>query len=526
MPASGKSKVAAVYGKKYGVEVADTDKMISASLDSSVEQIFAQKGEAFFRDAEVQTVRGLMSNFSGIVCLGGGSVQQEAIQQLLFEYRTSGGVVVYLDVKKVLAVERIYRKSHARPLFGDQNRTVADIEEIWGKLQAARVKNLEDACTIRVQISPESSTKTTAKQIHEFVQKTIVITVRAGSDVYDVLISRSKKLYFNALTLLGDKVSRVAVLHTASVKRHLIRLLDALKLLNYNAYTIEVADAEDGKTTTSYVSILGKLAELGFTRTDAVVGFGGGAVTDLSGFVASTYMRGIRNLNIPTSLLAMVDASVGGKTGINLEQGKNLCGTFYSPVGVVADISTLETLPEREFTHGLAEALKMGFIKDAKILELMRAGADKNLKQIIYRAVSAKKQFVCEDFKESSSRIFLNYGHTFAHAIEKLDDYCVRHGEAVALGMLIAAEFANSCGIMSAELLRAHYDFAKLLHLPTTWKLSASFEDMLECMKLDKKVSRNKLQLILLKELQQPVICTSIDEVQMRTAAERVIKFG
>ncbi|MDR0950264.1 MAG: 3-dehydroquinate synthase, partial [Candidatus Ancillula sp.] len=257
----------------------------------------------------------------------------------------------------------------------------------------------------------------------------------------------------------------------------------------------------------------------------------GGAVTDLAGFLASTYLRGIRFINCPTSLLAMVDASVGGKTGINLKSGKNLCGSFYSPNSVLINPVYLKTLNRREYIEGLAEVIKMGLVFEPKILDLINdfSSVDEAISGIgvtdlIFLATKRKAEIVSKDFKESGLRMLLNYGHTFGHAVEKIENFKFRHGEGVAIGMIFAAELAYDLGLLDQEILDLHYFLLNKVGLPVSWNTSSSFDEVLDVMMKDKKVINGNLRFVLLTELQQPEIVTIEDKNVLKNVFERITK--
>lgn len=279
---------------------------------------------------------------------------------------------------------------------------------------------------------------------------------------------------------------------------------------------IVIPDAEPGKTITVANRIWERLGNEGFTRSDAVVGLGGGAATDLAGFVAATWMRGVRYVNCPTSLLAMVDASTGGKTGINTPQGKNLVGSFYTPAGVLADMNALATLPNDIFIEGLGEVAKSGFIRDPEILTILERHAaqlrafdgstflgsplEDVVAELIERTVTVKAYHVSSDLKEKGLREFLNYGHTLAHAIEQLEHFRWRHGNAVAVGMVYAAELAHLTGHIDQDLVDYHRSLLTSLGLPTSWN-GGLFDDVLALMHRDKKARGNELRFVVLDSI-------------------------
>lgn len=278
--------------------------------------------------------------------------------------------------------------------------------------------------------------------------------------------------------------------------------------------TIKVPDGEAGKSPEVLLSIWQKLGELGLNREDLIIGIGGGTVTDLAGFAAATWLRGIDWLAIPTTIAGMVDAAVGGKTGINSSHGKNLIGAFHSPVGVLIDLKWIETLSERDVAAGMAEVVKCGFIVDSQILHLLEHKSLKDVcndvqlqLELIHRAVSVKASVVGEDFKESFLREILNYGHTLGHAIEKHSNFAIRHGEAVSIGMCFVAELAASKIGLSQEILDRHYKILQALKLPTSYEASA-WNDLLATMGLDKKVKSGALRFVAIEEIGK---CTRIE---------------
>ena len=289
-----------------------------------------------------------------------------------------------------------------------------------------------------------------------------------------------------------------------------------------------VPDSEVAKSTKTLMQLWDWLGAAGFTRSDLIVGVGGGAITDLSGFAAASWLRGIDWVAIPTTVAGMVDAAVGGKTGINSEYGKNLIGAFHSPQRVIVDLKWLETLSDRDFSAGLAEVVKCGFIRDTKILDILKGKslaeirADKPLTtELIERSIRVKGDVVSGDYKESFDREILNYGHTFGHAVELDSKYSLRHGECVSIGMIYVAELAYSLDLIPESTLLLHRELLGSLDLPTTYSAS-SWSALLANMKLDKKSRGNTLRFVLLGEIGQTQRVEGPDEGALIAAYEKV----
>lgn len=265
------------------------------------------------------------------------------------------------------------------------------------------------------------------------------------------------------------------------------------------SHLILTSDGESQKSIDTYGSILEKLALMGLDRSSLIVGIGGGATTDLAGFVAATYLRGVDWVAIPTTVAGMVDAAIGGKTGVNLTSGKNLVGAFYSPHEVVIDTNWLSTLSDRDIRAGLAEAVKCGFISEPKILEFV-TDWKRNLTEIIALSVGVKAGVVSRDFKESHEREILNYGHTLGHAIEKHSGYSLRHGEAVSIGMCFAADLSVKLSGLSGSIAEQHREILQSLELPVTYSATA-FDALFDLMQSDKKRGADGLRFVTLKAL-------------------------
>ena len=294
--------------------------------------------------------------------------------------------------------------------------------------------------------------------------------------------------------------TRVAVIISSSYSPD----LTVLQSLDCELHVFTVADGEDAKNTTTLLTLWNWLGAAGFTRSDLIVGIGGGAITDLTGFAAATWLRGIDWIAVPTSLAGMVDAAVGGKTGINSDYGKNLIGSFHSPISVIVDVDLLGTLSPRDISAGMAEVIKCGFISDPQILKLAAENSTQTLLsnrdaliEIVARAISVKASVVSSDFKESFAREALNYGHTLGHAIEIHAQYQLRHGEAVSIGMVFVAELAAVRGLIDEATLTMHRDLLKRYDLPTTFDRQA-WSKLLPLLSLDKKARGNTLRFVVL----------------------------
>ncbi|GGG68747.1 3-dehydroquinate synthase [Corynebacterium pelargi] len=289
-----------------------------------------------------------------------------------------------------------------------------------------------------------------------------------------------------------QQAHKVAVISQPSMRDAQERLCATLEAQGLSPVAIAVPDAEAAKTLEVAGQCWDALGAAGFSRRDVVIGLGGGAVTDLAGFVAASWMRGIKVIQVPTTLLAMVDAAVGGKTGINTAAGKNLVGAFHEPAAVFIDLDYLATLPEEELISGSAEIIKTGFIADEEILRLYESDAQAclrvagHLPELIRRSVAVKADVVGKDLKESSLREILNYGHTFGHAVELHQDFRWRHGNAVAVGMMFVAQLAYGRGLIDAPLVDRHEKIIASVGLPTRYA-SGHFDELFDGMTRDKK---------------------------------------
>ena len=346
------------------------------------------------------------------------------------------------------------------------------------------------------------------------------IVVRAERE-YEIKIDVDWK---KEVSSLMEGRNRTAIITSSSFSPDLTELLQ----LDSDVHHFTVPDSEAGKTFSTVTRLWDWLGAAGFTRSDLVVAIGGGALTDLAGFASATWLRGIDWVAVPTSLAGMVDASIGGKTGINSDYGKNLIGSFHSPIAVVIDPTWLETLTDRDFSAGMAEVIKCGFIKDSKILEITASRDVASLRsdqetvvELIYRAAKVKAEVVSVDFKESFAREILNYGHTLGHAVEIHSKFNLRHGEAVAIGLVYAAELAAARSMISAEIVELHRSVLAKLGLPTTYDRDA-WVALRPILALDKKSRGSTIRFVALNGIGSTARLEDLTSDELDAAYERI----
>jgi 3-dehydroquinate synthase len=332
----------------------------------------------------------------------------------------------------------------------------------------------------------------------------VSVTVAVGGpSPYEVVVGEGLA---GELPKLVAGAAQVAVIHPPTLRARAAEVAAVLRAAGCAALPLEVPDGEAAKTLAVAGACWDALGAAGFTRTDAVVGLGGGATTDLAGWVAAAWLRGVRVVHLPTTLLGMVDAAVGGKTGIDIAAGKNLVGAFHPPAGVLCDLTALATLPPADYRAGLAEVVKCGFLADPEILDLLeRDGLAAPAAELVERAVRVKAGVVSRDLRESGEREHLNYGHTLAHAIEKRERYRIRHGDAVAIGLVFAAALGRAAGRLDGPTAARHRALLTALGLPTAYD-RAAWPELHEAMRVDKKARGAVLRFVVLDGLARPGI--------------------
>ncbi|HWL61061.1 MAG TPA: 3-dehydroquinate synthase [Microbacteriaceae bacterium] len=349
----------------------------------------------------------------------------------------------------------------------------------------------------------------------------------AGERPYQVLVGRG--LFGRLPAALGPEVAKALIIHpptlgpVAEAMRASLAAATSIEVL-----LAEIPDAEPAKRVEVAAFCWEVLGKSDFTRTDAIIGLGGGAATDLAGFVAATWLRGIAVVQVPTSVLGMVDAAIGGKTGINTAEGKNLVGAFWAPRAVLCDLDLLSTLPRNELLTGYAEIVKCGFIQDPRILELIETDTARAtdpttavFRECVERAIAVKARVVGEDFTEQGLREILNYGHTLGHAIEHTERYLWRHGAAVSIGMVFAAELSRMTRGLSDDAVERHRRILGSLGLPTTYP-GDRWAHLLGIMRRDKKARGAMLRFIGLDEVGRPVTIEGPEESLLFAAYQNI----
>ncbi|WP_328722761.1 3-dehydroquinate synthase [Streptomyces sp. NBC_00247] len=525
----GKSTIGELLAERLGAPYRDTDADVVATAGKPISEIFFDEGEERFRELERHAVREAVAGHTGVLALGGGAVLDEGTRALL-----AGHAVVYLSMDVEEAVKRVGLGT-ARPLLAvNPRRQWREMMEIRRHLyeEVARVtvatddrtpdeiaREIVDALELPERDTTPGREKTA---MTEQAPTRIQVAGTEGSAPYEVLVGR--QLLGELPRLIGDRAKRVAVLHPEALAETGEAVREDLASQGYEAIAIQLPNAEEAKTVEVAAYCWKALGQTGFTRSDVIVGVGGGATTDVAGFVAASWLRGVRWIAVPTTVLGMVDAAVGGKTGINTAEGKNLVGAFHPPAGVLCDLAALDSLPVHDYVSGMAEIIKAGFIADPVILDLVesdpegaRTPAGPHTAELIERSIRVKAEVVSSDLKESGLREILNYGHTLGHAIEKNERYKWRHGAAVSIGLVFAAELGRLAGRLDDATADRHRTVLASVGLPLTYR-GDQWPRLLENMKLDKKSRGDLLRFIVLDALGKPTVLEGPDPAVLLAA--------
>ena len=356
-----------------------------------------------------------------------------------------------------------------------------------------------------------------------------IIVNYESKPAYSILLKKDFTGLKEALLNLGLQNRRFLVITDSNVEKiYLKECMDLIGPISRGIYSFTFEAGENSKNLETVKLVYNKLIAKKFDRNDIILALGGGVTGDLAGFVASTYLRGIDFIQIPTTLLAMADSSIGGKTGVDFMAYKNMIGAFHQPKLVYMNLSSLKTLPKREFNAGISEIIKHGLIKDADFYKWLQDNITniqsldyETLKQMVYRSCMIKKKVVEEDPKEKGDRALLNFGHTIGHAIEKLMDFQLLHGECVAVGMICAAYISNKRGFISNDELECIYKIIEAFNLPTSIK-DLSSEEIYHITRLDKKMESDKIKFIYLESIGRAIIDTSVSKDEMIEAINYV----
>ena len=491
---AGKTTVGALVAERAGLPFVDVDEIIARSEGASVPEVFTTRGESHFRAVEKAAIEDVLAGPESVVALGGGALGDPATCVAL-EWHS----VVHLDVSYAEAMRRVGHDP-GRPMLA-----IGDPRALY----EVRHPTYERVARHTIATDGLPATDVAALVLGTVgLQKPSDgggITVRLGDRSYRVHVGPDLSRDLTRLFATGQASKAFLITHPGLMEAAK-PAVDSLTEGGLEVVVLTVEEGEHSKDLAVAARLLGALADHEARRTDLLVSFGGGVVCDLAGFVASIYNRGIRIVHVPTSLLAQVDAAIGGKTAVNLPHGKNLVGTIHQPLAVVCDVALLRTLPEEEVRAGLAEVIKCALITGRRAVEsvLRRIPGALNLDEeilaaIVRDAVGTKAAVVAGDERELGKREVLNYGHTFGHALEHSTG--MRHGDAVAVGMMAAAHLSADLGMLALDEVELHRLLLQEAGLP----LAASFDidEALAAIRHDKK-NRTDIRFVLLSAIGAP----------------------
>ncbi len=475
-PGSGKTTLGKTLAGRFDVPFTDLDALVVEDAGGvSIPEIFAGESEAGFRARELAALEKVSARGAGVVALGGGALVNPKARAAA----ESAGRVLFLDVPREVLARRVMAQQGTRPLASAADKLFALLDS-----RAAHYASFP----LRLPQSAEQAEETAEARADRaevvlgrfrIVSGDVPSDVRVGAGILDSVGELARERGFSSRAVV------VCDANTAPLYGE--RIARSLSEAGVSATLATIPAGEETKDVTTVAAIWRAFLSAGLGRRDFAVAVGGGVVGDMTGFAAATWMRGMDWINAPTSLLSMVDASTGGKTGCDLPEGKNLVGAFHSPAVVLADVETLRTLPPRELRCGLAEAIKHAFIADPGLLDVPDADDAEAMRRYVARALAVKVDFVRRDPREKGDRAKLNLGHTVGHAVEIATGFAVKHGEAVAIGTVEEARLAVRLGLAPADWPeRVAAPFAAA-GLPTELPGGIAFDDLKAIMKRDKK---------------------------------------
>ncbi len=485
-PGSGKTTLGQLLARSLGMIFVDLDELISSQAQLSIPDIFSEEGEAGFRAREKNALQQVVKRPEQVIALGGGALLDEENRSLA----EANGTVICLTAPFDALMERMNDDEGTRPLLDGEKASL---------LKSLLEQREDHYRSFPIKIQTEKSEPNTLVQ--DIQIQLGRYRVSGMGKPYDIIIAPK------SLATIGDELRKhglagpIAVVSDRNVAGyHMDKTLRSLKKAGYEAFRVVLPAGEANKNIKNVEKLWKVWLEHHLERSSTVVALGGGVVGDMAGYAASAYLRGIAWVVAPTSLLAMADSSLGGKTGVDTPQGKNLVGAFHSPSLVLTDPDVLNTLPLDELHNGMAEVVKTGLIGDTQLFEQCAKGwevINRDWTSIVRRSAAVKINIIQKDPFEQNLRAVLNTGHTIGHAIEKATAYRVRHGEAVAIGMVIEARLSTTLGYARPALVEEISRCLEGLNLPTELPADMDREVFFAAMQHDKKKSSGKIKFAL-----------------------------
>jgi|Deesub1362A_J573_1020465.scaffolds.fasta_scaffold00412_3 3-dehydroquinate synthase len=512
---TGKTSVGRELSRRLGYPFIDTDDLIEEREGMPISMIFKEKGEPYFRRVEKEVVHEVSGMRDVVVATGGGVIKDRDNVEALRER----GILIWLRTEPMVILRRVMAEGGKRPLL--------NVDEPLKEIN--RLLSEREALYRQADISVETSYITPGEAAEEIIEMlcldSMVVDVGLRERGYKIIIGRG------ILKRLGLRVREFRPTKVGIISNHRIytihgdSLNESLRQYGIEPEVILIPDGEEYKDILWAYYLHGRLLQCRFDRGSLLIAFGGGVVGDIAGFVASTYMRGIRYIQVPTTLLAQVDSSVGGKTGVNHPMGKNMIGTFYQPSLVFIDIATLRSLPEREFLASMAEVIKYGVMADRGLFDYLRdnrediMGFGDSLMTIIKRSCEIKADVVSRDEREAGLRAILNLGHTVGHAIETVTGYSrFLHGEAISIGMCVVSEMAAEMGMLGREEASDIKGLLQMYRLPVRLPSDIDVSEVIRAMEVDKKARAGRLRFVLPEAIGRVRIVEDVDRDVIRRA--------
>jgi len=485
---TGKSTVGKTLARNLKFPFVDLDRVIETNAGISIPQIMEQQGEPAFRDLESAALKNLLNEKESVAALGGGALLRDENRA----FAENNGKVILLVAELPTLLERLHNDSGKRPLLA------GDLREKLSSLLAKRAEHY-NSFPIIVHVDGKSA-KENAHQVQVILGRYHL----SAMGEYDVVVQSGGLEKLGEMLKSRGMQNPIILTDENAAEFHLEKAMAFLRASGFDPKATIIPAGEEYKNLETVSGLWKSFLENGLDRKSTAIALGGGVIGDMAGFAASTYMRGIAWVGVPTTLLSMVDASLGGKTGFDLPEGKNLIGSFYPPKLVLADPKLLETLPEAELISGMAEVVKHGIIFDSELFSLCARGLDwvkDNLEEVVKRAIAVKIKIIEDDPYEKGFRAALNLGHTIGHALELVSKFRLRHGEAVAIGMVAEAKLAERLMVASPGLSDAIARSLSAIGLPVNIPMDLPREEIIRALKMDKKKSKDVVRFALPVEI-------------------------